>query len=103
MSASNLSRFRRPAIVADAIVAGVNQGPKEQYKEQVKILQEKQMGPFHLQNVKITELQQTIEPRLALLEQNFESRLADQEKRFESRLADQEKRFEAIISLLDPC
>ena len=92
MSASNLSRFRRPAIVADAIVAGVNQGLKEQYKEQVKILQEKQMGPFHLQNVKITELQQTIEPRLALLEQNFESRYADQEKR-----------FEAIISLLDPC
>jgi hypothetical protein len=91
MSAFNLSRFRKP--VADVIIVTV-QEPKEQYNEQVKILQEKQMGPFHLQNVKITELQQTIEPRLALLEQYFEARYADQEKRFETRYADQEKRFE---------
>ena len=67
------------------------------YKEQIKVLLQQQLGPFHIPAQETKMLQQKIEPRLALLEQYFESRFLNQEKRFEAKFADQEKRFEAMI------
>lgn len=67
------------------------------YKEQIRVLLQQQLGPFHIPAQETKMLQQKIEPRLALLEQYFESRFLNQEKRFEAKFADQEKRFEAML------
>jgi hypothetical protein len=68
-----------------------------EYKEQIRTLQQQQLGPFHIPNAEIIKIQQKIEPRLSLLEQYFETRFLNQEKHFEARLAEQHKQFEAML------
>jgi hypothetical protein len=65
-----------------------------EYKEQIRTLQQQQLGPFHIPNAEIIKVQQKIEPRLSFQEKHFEARLAEQHKQFEAMLEKKQMQFE---------